>query len=493
VTGYADRTIARWRARLRVRDGATLLLAIVLGAALGRSIANGGIMIVGLVSGCLFIVALAQRPWLPYVACAALVSTFATPSSLPQFGLPGQPALTDFVLFAAFAAWLLVIARGEAERPSAFPLAPQLLVGIFLLAAVGGIFVGTANGAQSAVSGARDISYYAVFWLALTTLGNLRQRAFILKLAATGAVVLVCAQVLQGFFGLHPMLFYDHDPLRELIRCPSGGCADPKAEGFPRVRPPGLVLIYVVACFATSYLLWGPQRRRRLVLALLAVCMIGILVSLNRNMLIGLTAGLLLAGLLAARRGRFAVVAAALIIVAFSSLELVRHSPSLQQNTIAARVLSIEAASQVEQSASIQDRLRENGAALDALSKSPVEGVGWGVSYGVSDLVFENGEFTEVARGFIHNQYLGLWLRTGLLGLVSFLALLGLSIGYGTRYLRSRPDEDAWIGAGVITSLTAISVSSLVAIYVIEPSWAAITAGLMALATNLERDLLKGT
>src|SRR5689334_16529704 len=125
-----------------------VLLALLLGAALGRSIANGSIMLVGLVAGCVVILALAQKPWLPYVACAALVSTFATPSSLPQFGLPGQPALTDFVLFAAFAAWLLVIARGEADRPSAFPLAPQLLMGIFLLAVVGGIFVGTANGAQ---------------------------------------------------------------------------------------------------------------------------------------------------------------------------------------------------------------------------------------------------------------------------------------------------------------------------------------------------------
>lgn len=490
---HAARALTRWRSRLRVRDGAALVLAILLGAALGRSIANGSIVLVGLVSGGVFVLALAQRAWLPYIACAALVSTFATPSSLPQFGLPGEPALTDFVLFAAFAAWLLVIARGEAERPSAFPLAPQLLMGIFLIAALGGIVVGTENGAQSAVSGARNVSYYAVFWLALTTFGNLRQRAFILKLAAIGAVVLVVAQVLQGFFGLHPMLFYDHDPLRELIRCPSGGCADPKAEGFPRVRPPGLVLIYVVACFATSYLLWGPRRRRRLVLALLSVCMVGILVSLNRNMLIGLTAGLVLTGLLASRRGRFAVVAAALVLVTFSALTLVRHSPSLQKNTIAARVLSIEAASQVEHSASIQDRVRENNAALKTLSNSPVEGVGWGVPYGVSDLVFSNGEFTEFTRGFIHNQYLGLWLRTGLVGLVSFVSLLGLAIAYGTGYLRSRTEEDAWIGAGVITSLTAIAVSSLVAIYVIEPSWAAITAGLMALATNLDRDPLNRT
>ena len=66
-----------------------------------------------------------------------------------------------------------------------------------------------------------------------------------------------------------------------------------------------------------------------------------------------------------------------------------------------------------------------------------------------------------------------------------------LSVVYGARWLRSRPeDDDAWIGAGVVTSITAIALSSVVAIYVIHPSWAPVLAGLFALATTLQRDAL---
>jgi O-antigen ligase len=298
----------------------------------------------------------------------------------------------------------------------------------------------------------------------------------------------VAAQLLQGLLGPDTLVFYDSDPLRELIRCPSGSCADPLAEGFPRIRPPGLGLVYVASCFASSYLLWGPRRKRKPAVALLGVCMVGLLVSLNRNMLIGLTAGLLFTGLLASRRGRFAAAAAVVFVVALAGLELGKSSSTVRGNSIAARVLSLSATSELERSSTVSDRLAENDKALDALSRSPIEGIGWGASYGLTEIVWEDGEFRLITRSFIHNQFLGLWLRTGLVGLVAFVAALSLAVVSGARWMRRPEDEDAWIGAGVVTSITAIAVSSLVAIYMIHPSWAAILAGLMALGSNLARE-----
>lgn len=484
--------------RLGTRDGrralVLLIVAILAGAAIGRSVANDQIMFAGLLGGFVLVLVLAQRPWLPYVGCAALVATFATPSSLPQFSVPGNPTLSDLLLIAAFASWFLLLARGDVERPSAFPLAPQLVLGIFLGAAVAGIAVGRANGGASSLVAARDIAYFSTFWLALTVFGDRERRAFMIKVAAYGAVLVVVAQIAQGFLGLSHMLFYDAEPLRELIRCPSGGCANPLAEGFPRVRPPGLVLVYVVTCFACSYLLWGPRRKRKPALLLLAVCMVGLLVSLNRNMLIGLTAGLFVTGLLTSRRGRFAVAAAVVAVGVLVSFTLAESSATVRNNSIAARVLSLSSTSELEGSATVTDRLHENNAALDSLSKSRILGIGWGASYGMREIVFQDGEFRVVSRGFIHNQYLGLWLRTGLIGLVAFLGALGLALTAGTRWMRARSeDDDAWIGAGIVTSVTAIAVSSIVAIYVIHPSWAAVIAGLMALAASLQRELVRST
>lgn len=477
------------RARSLTTGVVPVFVAILAAYLLGRSIANDEIMLAGLVSSFVLVVALAQRAWLPYVGSAALVATFATPSSLPQFAVPGNPTMSDLMLVAAFAAWILVLARGDAELPSAFPLAPQLTLGVFLVAALGGILVGAANDGQSPVVAARDIAYYATFWLALCVFAGRERREFLFKLAAVGAVLIVAAQIVQGFLGADTLVFYDDQPLRELLRCPSGSCSDPLAEGFPRVRPPGLVLVYVVASFAASYLLWGPPRRRRRIGLLLGICMLGLLVSLNRNMLIGLTAGLLAAGLLASRRGRFIAVASVVLVLSLAVVELAGSSAAIKNNSIAARVLSLRATSELEGSATVSDRLRENEKALEALRDSPILGIGWGVPYGVKDFGFDDGGFHLSDRGFIHNQYLGLWLRSGLIGLVAFVAAMVLAIASGARWLRSRADrDDAWIGAGIITSLVAIAVSSLVAIYVIHPSWAAVIAGLLALAANLQRE-----
>jgi hypothetical protein len=459
---------------------------------MGKSVANGQVALAGLIAGIVLIVVLAQAAWLPYAACAALVATFASPASLPHFGIPGNPTLQDLLLVAAFASWLLVLARNGGETPGSFPIAPQVAVGLFLVAVIAGVAVGRANGSSTALVDARDVSYYATFWLALTAFGSPEGRALLLRLGAFAAIAIVVAQVAQGLLGPHPLLFYEHNPHVELLRCPSGGCADPFAEGFPRVRPSGLVLVYVAACFSASYLLWGPRRRRRAAAGLFAVCMVGVLVSLNRNMLIGLAAGLIVTGLLAARRGRFAAAGAVVLVVAVGSLEFARVSPAFAETSIGARVLSIAAVSDLESSATVANRVRENDFALKAIERSPIEGLGWAVPYSPAEIVFTDGEFRSQRQFFIHNQYLGLWLRTGLLGLVAFLAALALSVVYAARWLRSRAEEDdAWIGAGIIASVTSIAVSSIVAIYIIHPAWAPILAGLMALATTLQRDLLR--
>ena len=205
--------------------------------------------------------------------------------------------------------------------------------------------------------------------------------------------------------------------------------------------------------------------------------------------MIGIVVGLGLSGLLAARRGRFALTLVICALVAAVSLTAVSGSV-VPQSTIAERVLSLTNVSELESSSTVTDRLRENRAALDALSSSPIEGVGWAVPYGMSSLAWRGGELRREDQLFIHNQYLGVWLRTGLLGLVGLLVAVVLAVVYGTSWLRTRGEEgDAWVGAGVVTAITGMAVSSLVAIYILHPSYSPVLAGLIALATVLRRDV----
>ncbi len=478
--------------RARVREILLLGSVLVLAVVVGRSLAGGQLALAGIVAGAALVAVLAQATWLPYVAAATLVGSFAEASSLPQFALPGNPFLSDLVLFGAVAAWLLVLSRADMPKPSSFPVEPQLAVAAMLVGSLVGVMVGSRNGIPltDALRNSRELMYYVLFWLALTALADARGRRIVFRLAVGIAIVVVVAQVVQGFLGPGTLLFYSHDPLRELITCPSSQCADPTAGGFPRVRPPGLALVYVTACFSAAYLLFGPARRRVHVGALLGLCSLGIMVSLNRNMVIGLVAGIGLAGLVAVRRGRFAVGLGVAALLTVGLLAAVQGSPSLRGSTIAERVLSLTTVSQLESSSTVTDRLRENSFALDALRSAPIEGLGWGVPYGMRVAVWTDGELRTEEPLFLHNQYLNVWLRAGLLGLIGLLAALALSVSYGTRWLRERKDEDdAWLGAGVIAAVTALAFSSVVGIYVLNVASASILAGLFALATVLRREL----
>ena len=375
--------------------------------------------------------------------------------------------------------------------PGAFPVGPQVAVGLLLLGGLVGVFVGASNGVEftDAMRHARDILFYATFWLALTAFSDRSALSLVLKLGAWTAVAIVLAQVAQGLLGTSTLLFYVTDPLQDLITCADGPCADPKAEGFPRVRPPGLILVYVTACFAASYLLWGPRRRRAAVSLLVAICLVGILVSLNRNMLVGLVAGVGLAGLLAARRGRLAAVITVGAVILVVSAAAAGGSPGVRESTVLERVTTLTSLSELESSQGFQSRLLENRYALRALAGSPLVGLGWGVSDGLTEIKFRNGEFRTEQPLFVHQQYLHIWERAGLLGLAGLLTAIVLSVVSGARWLRRVDDESAWLGAGVVTAVTAIAVSSLVGIYIVNPASAPVLAGLFALATVLQREL----
>jgi hypothetical protein len=478
----------------RYREALLLVLALAFGLALGRSVASGQMLLAAALAGLVLVLVLAQRPWLPYAAATALVATFATPSSFPILGMPGNPTLPDLVLGAAFAAWVLALSRPESVNPGSFALAPQLAMGGLTVGILVGTVVGRSNGTDFSYTlvSARDVWYVTTFWLALTAFADPRGRVLLFRLGALAAVAIVAAQVAQGFLGAGTLLFYDNAPLNELLACANGGlCDDPGTSGFPRVRPPGLVIVYVAACFAAAYLLWGPKERRRSVGALLLVCMVGILISQNRNMLIGLAAGLVVAGVLARRRGRFAVAVLTLAVLVVVSLTLARPGNDEPTSGIAARVLTLTEVSDLAGQDTVTERLVENHHALNAIRASPVFGLGWGVPYGNEQQAWQDGQLVFRGNLHVHNQYLALWLRAGILGLVSFLAAIALTLLYGARWLRAAHGvpERAWLGAAVVMSATATAVSAIVGIYVVNPSWAPIIAGLVALATNLRRDL----
>ena len=92
----------------------------------------------------------------------------------------------------------------------------------------------------------------------------------------------------------------------------------------------------------------------------------------------------------------------------------------------------------------------------------------------------------------MHEQYLWIWMRAGIIGLAALIAMLALGVWNGARYCRLRHGEsDAWLGAGVVVAVVALASSSNVAIYLTPPDSTVPLVGALALAALLRRDLAR--
>jgi hypothetical protein len=103
----------------------------------------------------------------------------------------------------------------------------------------------------------------------------------------------------------------------------------------------------------------------------------------------------------------------------------------------------------------------------------------------------DNGVVVTQLRPFMHEQYLWIWMRAGLAGLLALLAALAFGLLNGLRWFRARwAADDGWLGAGVVVALVAQAASSNVGIYLTTPDSVVPLAGVLALAAVLRRELV---
>jgi O-antigen ligase len=175
--------------------------------------------------------------------------------------------------------------------------------------------------------------------------------------------------------------------------------------------------------------------------------------------------------------------------MALSGLGLLAQTPSVNSNPIVSRFAILGNYSRLKQQ-TLADRYYENRIALDNIREHPIGGLGWGPNYGAVLLNSDAGFLVTKPRTFMHEQYLWIWMRAGILGLISLIAALALGVWNGACYCRSgRPD--AWRGAGMVASIVAIAASSNVAIYLTSPDSTVPLVGVLALAAVTRWDLIR--
>ncbi len=476
------------RARAAARDLQSTPLwvaaTVVAAAAVGSMVARGQVKFAIVPVAALVAMFIARVPVAGYVAILWSVGTAVDLTALPQVGVASlQFAPAEVLLWITMAC--LVLLPGDVRRVviTMATRRESLVTVVFLATVVGGVAVGVENGASvhTALFDMRDMLFYLAFWPSLAALSRGRRQVFVL--VSAGVVAVVALQVAQVIVGPSTRLFV-------IASSDLTSSLTSDGTGFLRVRPPGLTTVYIVAGFALARVLWGPARGRLIGWAMTVVTMTGVILSLNRNMLLGLALGLCVAALIAPQRHRF-VVSVAVLGMVLSGIVLLAQGSAFESDAVVSRVASITNYSELR-TTTLDDRYYENGIALQRIRAHPLGGLGWGPNYGAVIGTWDDGVLINQPRSFMHEQYLWIWMRAGLIGLVSLIAMLALGIWNGARWARERHGaDDAWIGAGVVISLVAMAASSNVAIYLTPPDSTVPLVGVLAFAAIMRRDLAR--
>ena len=460
---------------------ATVAAAAAAGALIGRGDAKLAVA----PAVALVVVLFARVPVAGFVCVLWSVSTAVDLLWPPEVGISSlQFAPGEVLLWLSIGSLLFVPYSLRRTLVVMAVRRESLALFAFLAAVLGGVAVGMENGASlhDAAFSMRYMLFYAAFWPALVAFAY--DRALVIRLICAGVVAVVVLAIGQIVVGPSTHLFL-------IGSSDLSGAISSDDTGFLRIRPPGLTSVYVVAAFALARVLWGPARGRMLGWLMVLVTLTGVTLSANRNMAVGLVIGLAAAALVTRQRHRVAVMATMVAAVVAALVLLAQSSATIGSNPVVSRFASITNYSQL-QTQTLDDRYYENGIALRRIHAHPIGGLGWGPDYGAYLLTSDAGFLVSTPRPFMHEQYLWIWMRAGIIGLGALIAMLAFGIWNGARYCRARHGrDDAWLGAGVVVAVVALAASSNVAIYLTPPDSTVPLVGALALAALLRRDLTR--
>lgn len=401
------------------------------------------------------------------VGAVAFVLRFPLPTALVLFGL------TDFIFYPTFFAFelgplsirphelalvgLLFLAAVRPKRQT-WGGAPGLALAAFLglVALAGALAVADGRAPLTDVfNWGRPFAMLTFFYVVVRLFPEPRERRLLLTggaaIAAVAGVVALMVALGAGF--------------GETLS--GGGETIVKEEegagGLLRVRLAGLSMAYALFWFVVVRLVTAKHGRRMGWGLALAGMALAIAISFNRNMWLGLIAGLILMMVIGGPFVRSRLSAA--IAVSLGAIVLLASFGSATDSRVLEPVVqrgsTLFNPRKVQQSSSLTDRDREQRVAWPAAQRHLVTGIGPGVDFGVYNFDFVGPHSVKVEpQLFLHNQYLYLLLICGIPGLVAFLLFLGIPI---VRSFRRVPIDPAVTACGV--GIAMIMISSIVAIY----------------------------
>ncbi|MCI0708309.1 MAG: O-antigen ligase family protein [Ignavibacteriae bacterium] len=243
-------------------------------------------------------------------------------------------------------------------------------------------------------------------------------------------------------------------------------------------EPLFMVMILVGAAL---WMVYTQPRARLVALICVSLFSVALIMTFSRGYWLGAAFGIVALLWLANNTERKRLMGVMLLVVVTLLLVLMIGFSDVFTalfTTIASRLSSVATA---VQDISFANRLVESEKVIELISLNPLIGYGLGASYTYRSILHGfsvNGEY-------IHNAYLFLWFKLGVLGLLTFMVAYGGKIIQGVRNIRgSIEDQDRpWVLAATATLICMLQVSiTSPQFYTREPvllialSWATIAA-----------------
>lgn len=401
-----------------------------------------------------------------------LVITILTSSIIFEEGLPlipiaiGSLHLADVLLLILLCKIPYKVISDSKFRLVKTPMVKPLLV--FYLVALFSSFIAIVYFSVDiniVLRKFRHVTYYLIFFVVINLIREKKQIKFLLIGLFSIATVVSITMIIQAIVGEPPKLM----PGRVETLITLGEMQ----HGVTRIIPPGETLVYIMFLTMVCVVVFKKVDIHLVShIFITALLGIGLILTFARNCWISILFSLVIFTFLTSKKYKFKFISVILVLIMIGVSLLIFSSPGSKVTGIITstsnRMQSLLTGKEILYSSSLEDRYIEIEHAVDRIFQYPIFGIGLGNSF------IQDERWPDDKGIYIHNSYLWILMKMGIIGFVPFLWLFVTFLIRG--FINWRNIDDRFLKAVVIgftLSCLGLMITNMVAPKFME--WRAIT------------------
>ena len=392
------------------------LFCIFLGIVVGKFFfVLSPLFVLAVAGGLLFLIVTLFKPEIGILALVIMISSIIIKAAIPLIPIPiGSLHVTDVILLFLLGMIPFKLFTDRDFRLSKTPLDKPLL--LFYLAALISACIAIIYfklDFNIVIRKFRLVNYYLIYFAITNLIREKRQIKFIIKGLFVIATIVGLVMIIQVIVG-------------KSIRLMSGKMQAAGALGHfyeaTRIQPSGQILIYVAFITAVCVISFiNKPILKSIYFYVLLIVGMGILLTYNRNYWVTIVFSLSIFMIMISKKSKRRVIAwFVIVVILMSALSFIFLSlggrPGAYVISVSDRFTSLFAGERMFRSSTLNWRRIENEYALRQIIKYPLFGIGL-----ANDYRPHRFGMAEWIGWYIHNGYLWIIVKMGLIGFLPFL------------------------------------------------------------------------